>query len=242
MRIGCVIGVASSVFMMALFIAGSAIAQGYGSQGFALGIHLGLASVQLSVNECDATKLALSDLREALSLEQRLNAGGYRASFIQLEQLLDRAPGDCGAPALSDVEAHRTGLSAEFGRSSKLLPMLYDLGVQLGIAEGQASRGEPARQVVSLTLRNAVTTAEPILGAQHAAVVGLQDCVKLADGTTPLSEVQSKLVAVRATIQAELGPPKSITKRDLSLRESRFAGRSTQPDRELWQGLSFRVA
>jgi hypothetical protein len=93
----------------------------------------------------------------------------------------------------------RTTISVELSRQSSELAHSYNLGVNLGIAEVFASM-DKARQTIYISLTNARTEAQ----ALSLPTQDLDECIAFVGGTTPLSEIQSRLVTLRATYQATL--------------------------------------
>ena len=94
----------------------------------------------------------------------------------------------------------RDGITARFAKLSKPLTDTYVLGVNVGIAEGHATMGEPGRQVVFSSLMNAKAAAQQ-LGLDLSP---LDACITLASGTTPMAEVHQRIISMRATYQSSL--------------------------------------
>lgn len=118
---------------------------------------------------------------------------------------------DDPADAKDFVEVHRaiynsivaardsyTAQLAKAGRSD--LVHAYVLGVNLAIAEGQATAGETARQIVYSSLIN----AKPEAQALALDLSPLEECTSLANTTTPMTEVYAKILSLRSVYQSSL--------------------------------------
>jgi hypothetical protein len=70
----------------------------------------------------------------------------------------------------------------------------------MGIAEGQATAGDDARQIVYISLNNAKTEAQ----ALGLDVAGLGECIILASSRTPMNELYQKIAALRVRYQSSL--------------------------------------
>ncbi len=99
-----------------------------------------------------------------------------------------------------DIVALRTSYSVKLSRASADLANAYNLGVNLAIAEGQTTAGEPARQIVYASLINARTAAQ----ALKLDMSELNVCIELTNGRTPLEEVRNRIQSVRTTYQSLL--------------------------------------
>jgi len=160
---------------------------------FELGTDLGFASFQARAanGSCSgaAHDLYVNALRQARALS---------ASWEEepLSTLSDCSDGDA-------VDAARSAIAVLIGKSYPTDPAYqhaYNLGVNLAIAEAQTTAGEPARQIVYISLSN----AKPDADALKLDITTLVECISLAEGQSPLQEVHSKLVTLRSVYKASL--------------------------------------
>ena len=175
---------------------------------FALGVNAGFASTQIheptnwycyqkdNVRGCSSSQSYLlfqKAIKDANELVAQLNGQG-----LQVDPQLDWVKADTYPPRPVVVEAWRTATQVKLTKQSERIGQLYALGINIGIAEAQASLGESRRHIVYLSLQNALTGAKG-LGLD---VAGLDEAILLTNGPTPMADIHNKIVLIRAAYQA----------------------------------------
>lgn len=192
-------------------------------QLYALGVNIGGASVQVSVamnEKSDANKIAkareiaLSALNHCIDQVSAINAKS-QSPLLDLAGLKNLVSSQTNGVNQADVQspltvafyntlvAQRSAITATLAQdpSRSMLVHSFTLGVNIAIAEAQATVGQAARQVVLQSL----TLAEPDAQALQLNTGALDECIALAgDGTTPMPDLYTKIVAVRAGFQGSL--------------------------------------
>ena len=102
----------------------------------------------------------------------------------------------------SGVVTIRDGFTAKLStyQGGSDLVHAYSLGVNLGVAEGQATVGEPGR----LTVVSALNAANADAQALGLDVKSLLECIQLVGGNAPMPTVYEKIQSIRSTFQAQL--------------------------------------
>lgn len=183
----------------------------YQGNAFALGIQMGFASMQRTQpGDADAYRyggcgsnggpaLSKRALEEANKQAGVLTSRGYPLPSNELAGWAAKT--HCSVPSLEEIEFVRSAISAALSNKSTPHAQAYNLGVNLGIAEGFSSTGNDVnRQVVYLSLQDALKSAQDL----KLDTTTLNECLLLAKGATPLSEIRSKLNSLRATYQTQL--------------------------------------
>ena len=211
-------------FIVFLFAAvGAAQAQSPSSvrgNAFALGVHMGFASFALHEADREPERDALgfeifasrqSRERWCSRAKSEMTSAGtnvagvnsYLASASPENRLSApdiSAAGDLTCPAEQFVVNLRGGYSATLARGPADLANAYNLGVNIGIAEIQASVGEPARQIVIASLSNARGQVSALgLNAQP-----LEDAFNLAISNASMTVVHERVLSARTTYQSSL--------------------------------------
>lgn len=181
---------------------------------FALGVNFGIASFFASVvvgSQSEGNEAQSRSIRYAIA-DVGIGASGINRATDAPAKLLDDGALDglrhdyydwavknVGSPVdlYAQLIALRDGFTAKFAKLSAPLTHAYVLGVNLGIASGQATR-EDARQVVYASLVNAKAAAQ----ALNLDVGPLDVCIALASGSTPMEEIYIKIVSIRSTFQS----------------------------------------
>jgi hypothetical protein len=108
-------------------------------------------------------------------------------------------------PNLYDtIVAVRSSITAKLtqaNRGGTRLVNAFNLGVNMAIAEAQATGGSGAKRVVIAALSEARTNAS----ALTLNLAALDECIDVANTTTPLRDVHTRILAVRSTYQTLLG-------------------------------------
>jgi len=189
---------------------------------YALGLNMGFASFHASVALGETEKpggrigrmggsfnLSNGALKDALKHASSINESGivldleklkYYSTFT-LSWEFDSDPSIFKStilPFYNDVVSIRESFTAVLARSSENLTNAYTLGVNIAIAEGQATVGEAARQVVYICLTNAKTYAQSL----NLNLTTLNECILLAGGTTPMADIYAKIVSLRSSYQS----------------------------------------
>lgn len=193
-------------------------------QLYALGVNMGLASVQAAVATGKSSvegivstlSLAASALYTAIAEETTVNKS-LQPPLLDLSGIQQFAnvdliksatawdPGDLATfvnRCYNDVVAVRTGITATLAQdpSRASLVHAYDLGVNIAIAEADAASGATTQEVLAN-----LTAAKPDALALQLDSAGLDQCVTLlTDGTVRMADLYTKILAVRSAFQASL--------------------------------------
>jgi hypothetical protein len=187
---------------------------------YALGVSMGFASYQLQVlaikhgdglvyrdaaasasgaitfiRSINEAKDAPANMLDPAILSNVVGVSRSSVSFPTEEQFVDYIKSQ-----YDQLVAVRTSYSATLSRVSPDLANAYNLGVNLAIAEGQTTAGEPARQIVYASLVNARSAAQ----ALKLDMSELNVCIELAGGKTSLEELRNRISSVRTTYQSLL--------------------------------------
>jgi hypothetical protein len=102
----------------------------------------------------------------------------------------------------NNIVTLREGFTAQLARKSASNGLVhsYVLGVNIAIAEGQATVGEAARQIVNTSLMNAKIEAQ----ALGLDLTSINECINLINASTPIGEIYTKIVSLRSTFQNSL--------------------------------------
>jgi hypothetical protein len=189
-------------------------------QLYALGFNMGLASFQASVvtggsNDFDFVQQAWWSAGQALGSAVKVRDEINSSRALLTDTGLEKFPGmflnvrsddigyykEAGKDLYSRIVAIREGYTAQLAKNGmNNLLHAYVLGVNIGIAEGQATAGEAARQIVYSSLINAKSEAQ----ALDLDLNPLNECISLANTTTPMAEVYQKIVSLRSVYQSSL--------------------------------------
>ena len=175
------------------------------AQTFALGVNAGLASTQIhepfdfrSDGRGGCTyRYPLVLFKQAIT-DSRTLAADLIAQGVQVDSPPDWAKFCVRPPEPIEVEAWRTATQVKLNKQSAASGAIFALGINIGIAEAQASLGESRRHIVFLALNNALTGAKAV-GMDTAE---LNETLLLVNGTTPMADIHNKLVLIRTTYQA----------------------------------------
>ena len=185
-------------------------------QLYALGFNMGLASFQASVvagtTDPNMGWSALDEVSRALFTAEKLARDMNSSSFPsgELDHWLKYALQwhnfrpefrEAYQTLYNTIVSARDGYTAQLAKSGRSdLVHAYVLGVNIGIAEGQATVGDAARQIVYSSLINARLEAQ----ALGLDLNPLNECIYLANTTTPMREVYAKIVSLRSIYQSSL--------------------------------------
>jgi hypothetical protein len=187
---------------------------------YGLGVSMGFASFQLQVaatkhvNDQDAYLQAVGSAAGALKFVRSINEAKDAPANMLDPNVLDSYVKVSNNVAQQSDEnyvyivkrqyeelvAVRSSYAATLSRVSPDLANAYNLGVNLAIAEGQTTAGEPARQIVYASLVNARGAAQ----ALKLDMSELNVCIELAGGKTSLEELRNKISSVRTSYQSLL--------------------------------------
>ena len=221
-----ILSIALSFFFFSTSIKLAAQSNG---QLYTLGVQMGLACTQASIAistesnrgsiDGPAFKLAMEALKGALITTKAINtAYNGPTLFLDFHPLagLVNSSSNNTQPKI-DISLNKKILENFYSRTlsvrnsyTKELAELhkdaisqlhaYLLGVNLAIAEAQASVGEAARQIVSASLAVAKNEAQ-VLSLDTSR---LDECIALLKGTTAIQTVYTKISAIRVSYQSGL--------------------------------------
>lgn len=194
-------------------------------QIYAAGVNMGLASFQASIalEEKDnyahmiaARKLALQFLNNAFTFITCIDtAAGYSSPLLDtntLKSLIEKQSvvstsnnyyNSILNPELFEgiirlIDEYTEKLTENADWSHYL--HAYTLGVQMAIAEEQAAIGEPARQIVYISLNTAKVAAQEL----DLDLTKLNECLILSSGTASMEDIYSRIVSLRNIYQSSL--------------------------------------
>ncbi len=195
-------------------------------QLYILGVHMGLASFQASVAVGEKSNTSIISnaryftdiaMKDGIAMINQINTtANYHPLFLEIEGLQNLYKKHSQWSFDNDAESYHTAVQQEYngivavreGYTAQLskytglsnLVHAYVMGVNIAIAEGQATAGEAARQIVYASLVNAKAEAQ----ALHLDLGPLNECINLINATTPIAEIYTKIVSTRSTYQSSL--------------------------------------
>lgn len=195
-------------------------------QLYLLGVHMGLASFQASVAFGEKNNVSIISnaryfagiaMKDGIGMINQINTtANYHPPFLEIEGLQNlykkRSQWSFGNDAESyrfavleeynGIVSLREGYTAQLSKYTGLSNLVhaYTMGVNIAIAEGQATVGEAARQIVYASLVNAKAEAQ----ALNLDLGPLNECINLINATTPIAEIYTKIVSMRSTYQSSL--------------------------------------
>ncbi len=212
-------------FLSAFFVTSLTLRAQTTKQLYILGVHMGLASFHASVavgekNNLEAMKQAIyvsgTSVKDALSMVRQINSVASYHPFLEVDALQNLYQAYFSSIDQNDIEyarvvvkndysgiiALREGYTAQLSKYNGMSNQVhaYVMGINIAIAEGQATVGEAARQIVYASLVNAKTEAQ----ALNLDLGPLNECISLINATTPIAEIYTKIVSMRSTYQSSL--------------------------------------
>jgi hypothetical protein len=187
---------------------------------------MGLASFQASValgEKTNVNKISTARyyagiaIKDGIDMINQINTtANYQHLFLDIESLQslykkhkewsfgDNAESYNAAvqEEYNGIVSLREGYTAQLSKYSGMSNLVhaYTIGVNIAIAEGQATAGEAARQIVYACLVNAKSEAQIL----NLDVGPLNECINLINATTPIAEIYSRIVSMRSTYQSTL--------------------------------------
>jgi hypothetical protein len=179
----------------------TADAQSYSDivNAYKLGVNLGFASFQLQAGE-PAFGYARDALTLAKTAAESLKHNVPQLNPTTLEKITSQFTYGASAnwgKVISDTIPVIVNLRGEYSgvlqQASKPLGAAYELGLDLSIAEAQATVGEPARGIVRSSLQNALSPAQG-LGLPASELNGI---IQQIDQGAPLDGIYGQITSLR---------------------------------------------
>ena len=175
------------------------------ANSYGLGVSMGLASFQASRAQGEYPIIVRDELNQARKFAYLVKGNVKNLDVNQLEQMLESLrntddPRSTVQQIAAQLPSVRGSYSVTIRKSSVREGNAFDLGVDMAIAEGQATVGEDARGIVRSSLANAKGPAKS-LGLN---VSELDNIVAQIDQGVPIADVYNQIAYLRGKYQASL--------------------------------------